>query len=217
MTDRSESEQQGGPLLRTRLFTGSEALFWMILDTERRLAAKLGNEEHLKAWRQTEVFDAARQEWWGGWARFALGHGLAPALNFHADLVGSRLKLEGMKDLLLALLRQLDEPPEETLRGMAEVLYVADRQGDVEFFKKISLARRSRGRRKAKVFFLASYILGYWFSGWLWLMSHKAGWAALCAYTGEEITKDAYRMECYRLGLKGHKDRMRRPPRRVRK
>ena len=83
----------------------------MILDTERRLAAKLGNEEHLKAWRQTEVFDAARQEWWGGWARFALGHGLAPALNFHADLVGSRLKLGGMKDLLLVLLRQLDEPP----------------------------------------------------------------------------------------------------------
>jgi len=100
---------------------------------------------------------------------------------------------------------------------MAEVVCVAERNGDVEFFKNRSLALRSRHRRKAKRFFLASSILGYWFSGWLWLMSQKAGWGALCAYTGEEITKDAYRMECYRLGLKGHKDRMRRPPRRVRK
>ena len=185
----------------------------MIIATELRLAAKLGNQERLKAWRHTEFFDAARQEWLGGCARYTLGQkGLAPALNFHADLVGSRLKLGGMKDLLLASLRQLDDH-EETLRNMAEVIHVAARQGDKGFlFKKIPLAIRSRGRRKAKGFILASYILGYWFSGLLWLMNDEAARAALCKYTHTDITLYAYRKSRERLGLNGHRDRVKASP-----
>jgi hypothetical protein len=37
-------------------------------------------------------------------------------------------------------------------------------------------------------------------------MDDKAGYGALCAYTGTEITKDAYRKARVRLGLNGQWD-----------
>jgi hypothetical protein len=212
--DRSESEQQGLPSTG-EIWNGSKVFFGMIIATELRLAAKLGNEERFEAWRQTEFFDAARQEWWGGWERFALGHhGLLASLNFRIDVVENRVKLGPMKDLLLVLLRHLDEPPEETLRGMAEVIHVAALQGDIKFFRKdLPGALRSGGRRKATGFFLASYILGYWFSGSLWLMKDEAARAALSAYTGHrDITQEAYRKSRERLGLNGHRDRVKASP-----
>ena len=54
-------------------------------------------------------------------------------------------------------------------------------------------------------------VLNYWFAELLWLMNEKQGCAALSAYTGKDIQKAAYRKACQRLGLKGYKDRMRRP------
>ena len=214
MSDRSESEQQGLPSTG-EIWNGSKVFFGMIIATERRLAARLGNEERFEEWEKEEFFAAARQEWWRGWERFVLGHGgLWASLNFRIDVVENRVKLGPMKDLLLVLLQQLDEPPKETLRAMAEVVCVAARNGDVEFFKKdLPGALRSRGRRKAKRFFLASYILGYWFSGLLWLMKDEAAWAALRAYTKrEDITLYAYRKSRERLGLNGHRDRVKASP-----
>ena len=44
-------------------------------------------------------------------------------------------------------------------------------------------------------------------------MAEKPGWAALCAYTGrKDITKDAYRKSRERLGLNGHRDRVKASP-----
>ena len=225
MHEKPESEQQGGSVSGEVIWRGREVFFESILRMERLYLARLGNKERFEKWETTEFFAGAREEWLGAWERFALSHGQRPVLHyfgalqhFHADKEFWRVELEPMKEIVLLLLRRLDDlhEHEETLRNLAEVIYGAARQGDVAFFKKISLALRRRGGRmekKAESLFLAYYILCHWFAGLLWLMSEKPGWAALCAYTGrKDITKDAYRKACHRLGLCGYKDRMRTPP-----
>jgi hypothetical protein len=191
---------------------GQQLFEEITLTTERNLAKKLGNSERLEKWRKVKFFGAARREWVGAWKRFAIGQGLAPLFDIHA---GVQQTPEPMKAFLLVSLRRGDRT-DEILRKSATVIYAAAREGDVEFLKKIELAFKSRGRRveaEADRSFLAYNILCYWFAGLLWLMSEKPGWAALCEYTSrKDITKAAYRTACRRLGLKGYKDRMRRPP-----
>jgi hypothetical protein len=178
------------------------------LNTERNLAKKLGNSERLEKWCKVKFFGAARREWLGAWKRFVAGHGFASLLDVDA---GVQQTLEPMKGFTLLMLRRSNQH-EVTLRNQAAVIYAAAREGDVEFFRNICLALRSRSRTKSEGAFLSLNILNYWFAGLLWLMNEEAGSNALRAYTNKKITKDAYRKACDRLGLNGYKHRMRAPP-----
>jgi len=216
MSDREERKQFVSSLPGGMIWVGWEVYWRMILSVEDRFARKLGNCERVRKWKEREYFGDARREWWGAWEKYAQVHGFGPLLNLRADVEAKRVKFGAMKEFVLAMLRGTDDLEEQgaLLRNHAEVIHGAARRGDVEFFRKLSLSLRNGGRRvKGKAEgFLAYYILGYWFSGMLWLMADKPGWAALCAYTGrKDITKDSYRMVCHRLRLKGYKDRGRKP------
>ena len=187
---------------------GEQLFEQIILTTERNLAKRLGNSDRLEKWQRVKFFKAARREWLDAWKRFARAHGLGSVLKIRA---GAQQTLEPMKDFTLAMLR-LSGEPEETVKNQAGVIHAAASAGDIEFFKQFGLALRSASRAKRQGAILAYSILCYWFAGLLWLMNDKAGWAALCDYTRrKDITKAAYRKACHRLGLKGYKDRMRRP------
>jgi hypothetical protein len=208
MSDTSESEQQGGSIPGEIIFA-REKFVKKILGGERHRAEKLGTCECLAKWETTESFAVARQEWTDAWIRFARNNRFGSLFAFDAEET-----LEGRKDFALTMLRRANVPS-VTLQNQAAVIHAAACEGDVSFFHAIAFALRSRTRQVEADFersFLGFNVLMYWFAGLLWLMPEKPGWAALCAYTGrKDITKDAYRMECYRLGLKGHKDRMRSP------
>jgi hypothetical protein len=215
MSEESKSEEQVGCQVGEDIWDGGEVFGRMILSVEEVLARKLGNCERMRKWEGTEFYGGAREEWFGAWKGFISAHGWGPVLNFRADLVKGRVKLGMMEELALLMLRWSKglEEQEETLRNMAEVVRVAARAGDVEFFKSLALALRDGDRRvEARAPFLGYNILGYWFSGLLWLMEDKAGWAALSAYTDKAIERDAYRQACHRLGLKGYKGRFPRAP-----
>jgi len=207
-----ESEEREGSLRGKDIWLGREIFEQTTRSVELVFARKLGNCERLEVWREREFYAAARQEWWTAWQRYFFRHGLGPVLSFRADSVSGRGDLEPMKGILLLCLRRSDDHA-ETLRNMAEVVRVAARNGDVEFFKSMSAALESGGvEEKIEGFLLGYHILGYWFSGALWLMSDKAGWAALCAYSGKAIERDAYRQACRRLKLRGYKGRVGKAP-----
>jgi hypothetical protein len=159
-----------------------------------------------------EFFGAARQEWLDAWKRFYKAKGLGSLFDIHT---GVQQTLEPVKNFTLVLFRLCDRS-EEVFRNQATVIYAAAREGDVKFFHAIHLALKSHGRRveaKADSSFLAYNILCYWFAGLLWLMNDEAGRAALCAYTRHtDIAQDAYRKSRERLGLNGHRDRVKASP-----
>ena len=191
--------------------SGEQLLEQIALTADRKITKDLGNSECLERWRKKKVFASAQGEWLGGWKRFARTHGLETLLRIHA---GVQHDPEPIRSLVLAMLR-LSDKPQEVLKKQAPVIDAAVREGDVEFFKKLNLALKSRGGRgsgEAESSFLAFNILRYWFAGLLWLMNDKEGCNALSAYTGNKIETAAYRKARLRLGLRGHKDRMRRPP-----
>jgi hypothetical protein len=182
-----------------------------ILTFDKNWAKRLGNSERVEKWQKVRFFKDARREWLDAWKRFIRGKGLGSLFDIRA---GPQRTLEPEKAFRLASLRR-SKHPDEILRASVAVIYASACEGNVEFLKKINLALKSRGRRmeaEADSSFLAYNILCYWFAGLLWLMNDKAAWLALCEYTGRtDITKAAYRKACQRLGLKGYKDRMRRP------
>jgi len=193
------------------LKNGEEFFEQVIFTTERNFATRLGNSQRVQKWQKVRFFDAARREWLGAWKRFAKEHGLGSLFEIRS---GIQQTLEPVKAFTLAALRRSDNPS-ETLRKRAAEIYAAACEGDVEFLKQINLAFKSRSRRaeaEADRSFLAYNVLSYWFAGLLWLMNNKAGWLALCEYTKrKDITKDAYRQTCRRLGLNGYKNRTRKP------
>jgi hypothetical protein len=181
-----------------------------MLTAEQNLAKGLGNSERAQKCQKAKFFKAARQEWLDALRRFAKIQGLDSLFKIHAG-VSVQQELEPWKAFTLALFR-ISDRPDEVLRNKAAVIHAASSEGDIEFLKKIALALKSQPWRKHRGS-LAYAILRYWFAGLLWLMNDKAGWLALCEYTRrKDITKAAYRKACQRLGLKGYKDRMRRPP-----
>jgi hypothetical protein len=191
------------------ILSGQQSFEQIILTTERKFAKKLGNSERLEKWSEVRFFGAARREWLGAWKRFLTGQGLASLFDIHA---GVQQTLEPTKAFALAMLR-LTGQAEVTLRNQAAVIYDAACEGDVEFFKNICKALRSRSRTEERErAFLPYNILCYWFAGLLWLMNDKPGWAALYAYTGKHIQKAAYRKARERLGLNGNRDRVKASP-----
>jgi len=188
--------------------TGEQLVFEIILNAERNRAKDLGNYERFEAWGKAKCFGIARREWFGAWKRFYKGKRLSCLFDIREGVLET---LEPEKAFTLASLRW-SEQPEEILRKRATVVRVAAMQGDVRFFEQLGQVLINRERTKREDAFLGYSILLYWFAGNLWLMNEKAGAAALCAYTKRDITKAAYRSACRRLGLKGHRDRMRHPP-----
>jgi hypothetical protein len=199
-----------------QLKNGKQLFEEVILTTEKNFAKRLGNSERVQKCRsgcaRAKFFEAARQEWVDALGRFAKKHHLGSLFGIRA---GVQQTLEPVKNFTLVLFRFCDRP-EEVLRKQAAVIYAAAREGDVKFFHAIHLALKSRSRRvEAKVdsSFLAYNILCYWFAGLLWLMNDEAGRAALCAYTHHtDIAQDAYRKSRERLGLDGHRDRVKASP-----
>jgi hypothetical protein len=176
---------------------------------ERNTAEQLGNLQRLEKWQQMKFFPAAREEWTCALKIFAERHGLGPFLRLKA---GEQTDLGDFKASVLVMLRLAGEV-RGVLKNQAAVIHGAALEDDFEFFRELGNALRARKRAKADRTFLAFNILRYWFAGLLWLMNDSAGVRALRAYTGRsDITKDAYRKACRRLGLRGYKDRMKSPP-----
>jgi hypothetical protein len=185
-----------------------EQLFERVIFTmEKNLARRLGTSERVEEWQTKTFFKAARREWLGAWKRFATWKGFGRGSLFDIQ-AGIQQTLEPEKAFTLTSLR-LSNRPDFILRRRAIVIALS--KGDPEFLKKIRLASRSGKGRKGGGAFLSYSILCYWFPGQLWLMNEEAGYNALRAYTGNEITKSAYRKACSRLDLKGYKHRMRDP------
>jgi hypothetical protein len=199
-TGRSESPKA--------ISSGQQLWEEIILISEGNFAKELGNSDRLENWRNVKFFSPARRELLAAWKRFGEILKLDSLFGIHA---GVQQTLEPIKAFTLVMLR-LCNRTEETLRNQAAVIYGAAREGDVEFFKNICLALRSRSLAKPEGSSLSYDILRYWFAGLLWLMNEEAGSNALRAYTNKKFTKDAYRKACDRLGLKGYKHRMRAPP-----
>jgi hypothetical protein len=168
------------------------------LEFERGIATQLGNAERLERCQSLEHFPAARAEW------LKAVHLVCKQFHLGALNASRKPTLGVLKDFVLEGLRVIDTP-EVLLRNMADVIHEAARQGDVEFFQNMARAFRRHERSKREPS-LAWCIVLYWFAGLLWLMDDKAGYGALCAYTGTEITKDAYRKARVRLGLNVHWD-----------
>ena len=112
----------------------------MMMNTERHVVKALGNLERLEKWQRTRFFLAARKEWFRAWTLLAARHGFATVLNIRA---GVQKKSKNAKSAALALLRR-SVKPKETLRRQAETIYLAALEGDIEFFRGIGLALRSR-------------------------------------------------------------------------
>ena len=179
-----------------------------LLSHEQAWAKRLKTSEFVRQCENLSGFRQARHEWFAAWEIFLRRPGDRQLLPI---LLLEGASFEAAKNYILWGLSQKNDAGPSLLRNTASVIHRAALQGDLNFFREIGYAFRSRDRTKPNPAPIEGCVLNFWFAGLLWLMNAEVGAQALEHYVQTTrfgrlgVKFEAYKKVRSRLKLRGYR------------
>lgn len=179
-----------------------------ILAHDQAWANRLETSEFVRQCEPLSGFLQARHEWFRAWEIFLRRPGQRQLLPI---LLHEGASFPAAKSFILWGLSQKNDAGPSLLRNTASVIHRAALQGDLNFFREIGYAFRSRDRTKPNPAPIEGCVLNFWFSGLLWLMNAEVGAQALEHYVqttrfGRSVVRfEAYKKARSHLKLRGYR------------